>query len=53
MKIPIVGEKAKERWNREKNHLTMHYLGFTTKIVKEEIATFCDFSNKQKQLKTL
>ncbi|KAJ0605251.1 hypothetical protein HanHA300_Chr02g0060941 [Helianthus annuus] len=51
MKIPIVGEKAKERWNRENNHLTMHCLGFTTKIVKEEIATYCDFSNKQKQLK--
>ncbi|KAJ0570140.1 putative caulimovirus coat protein [Helianthus annuus] len=35
MKIPIFGEKAKERWNREKNHLTMHSLGFATKIVKE------------------
>ncbi|MFS7905799.1 putative caulimovirus coat protein [Helianthus anomalus] len=52
MKIPIVGEKAKERGNREKNHFTMHSLGFVTKIVKEEIATYCDFSNKQ-TVKTL
>ncbi|KAD3640381.1 hypothetical protein E3N88_29604 [Mikania micrantha] len=27
MKIPIVGDKAKERWNKEKNGLTMHSLG--------------------------
>ena len=51
MKIPIVGEKAKERWNKEKTSLTQHSLGFATKIVKEEIAVYCDFSNKQKQLK--
>ncbi|KAJ0792632.1 putative caulimovirus coat protein [Helianthus annuus] len=53
MKIPIVGEKAKERGNKEKNHLTMHSFGFATKIVKEEITTYCDFSNKQKTVKTL
>ncbi|MFS7941062.1 hypothetical protein Hanom_Chr05g00471761 [Helianthus anomalus] len=51
MKIPIVGEKAKERWNKEKNQFTMHSLGFATRIVKEEIGAYCDFSNKQKQLK--
>jgi len=51
MKIPIVGDKAKERWNKEKTGLTMHSLGFATRIVKEEIAAYCDFSNKQKQLK--
>ncbi|KAI3786355.1 hypothetical protein L1987_39970 [Smallanthus sonchifolius] len=51
MKIPIVGEKAKERWNKEKNNLTMHSLGFATRIVKEEIVVYCDLSNKQKQLK--
>ncbi|XP_035845941.1 uncharacterized protein LOC118479229 [Helianthus annuus] len=51
MKIPIVGEKAKERWNKEKNQFKMHSLGFATRIVKEEIASYCDLSNKQKQLK--
>ncbi|MFS7969937.1 hypothetical protein Hanom_Chr09g00815081 [Helianthus anomalus] len=29
----------------------MHSLEFATRIVKEEIAAYCDFSNKQKQLK--
>ncbi|KAJ0776987.1 putative transcription factor interactor and regulator CCHC(Zn) family [Helianthus annuus] len=29
----------------------MHFLRFATRIVKEEIAAYCDFSNKQKQLK--
>ncbi|XP_076910550.1 uncharacterized protein LOC143568235 [Bidens hawaiensis] len=46
MKIPIVGEKAKERWNKEKNPFTMHSLGFATRIVKEEITVYFDFSNK-------
>nr|XP_043638313.1 uncharacterized protein LOC122609329 [Erigeron canadensis] len=51
MKIPIVGVKAKERWNKEKNDLTKHSLGFATKIVKKEIAIICDLANTQKQLK--
>ncbi|KAL8234214.1 hypothetical protein R6Q59_020314 [Mikania micrantha] len=51
MKFPIVGDKAKERWNKEKNGLTLHSLGLATRIVKEEISLHCDFSNKQKQLK--
>ncbi|MFS8022222.1 hypothetical protein Hanom_Chr16g01436901 [Helianthus anomalus] len=51
MKIPIVRETTKERWNKEKNQFTMHSFGFATRIVKEKIAAYCDFSNKQKQLK--
>ena len=51
MKIPIVGEKAKERWLKERTPTTGYSLAFATRLIKEEIAKICDFNLKQKQLK--
>jgi hypothetical protein len=52
LKIPLVGEKALERFNNESLEVERYSLGYAHRLVKEEISKICDLTKKQKQLKT-
>ena len=52
LKIPLIGEKALERFNVEATEFEKYSLGCAHKLVKEEISKICDLTRKQKQLKS-
>ena len=52
LKIPLIGEKALDRFNNEATGAAEFSLGYAHRIVKEEISKICDLTRKQKQLKS-
>lgn len=51
LKIPIVGEKAHNRFLIESSSTAEFSLGFAQRIIKEEISEVCDLSRTQRRLK--
>nr|WNO44374.1 Capsid protein [Dahlia mosaic virus] len=51
-KIPIIGQQARDRWEKEATIPSKHSIAFATRIVKDEIAKYCDFRKTSKRLKS-
>lgn len=50
-KIPIVGEKALQRFKESARAPMTHSIGYAIKLVKEELASICELTKTQKKLK--
>nr|WNO44334.1 Capsid protein [Dahlia common mosaic virus] len=50
-KIPVVGNHAWEEWKKEPSNPLKYSIAYATRLVKKEIARYCDFKNTTKQLK--